>query len=146
MRRLCSPSPARKSSCRQAGQAIVVNITSDESTAGDGRCSLREALNNANAIADTTGGDCVAGTGSDTISFSVSGTISLGSVLPAVQNTLTIDGSGQSVTVDAGAMFGVFNVDLGATFNVNNLTIANGNFAGDTVSAGNGGAIQHLLG
>src|SRR5215472_11952215 len=63
----------------EAAQQIIVNTTVDESTSADGLCSLREALNNANAKADTTSGDCVAGTGTDTITFNVSGTISLAS-------------------------------------------------------------------
>ena len=78
---------------------ITVNNTTDPaSTSGNGFCTLREAINNANAKSDTTGGDCAAGTGNDTIVFSVSGTIPLGSSLPAIQNNLTIDGSGQTVT------------------------------------------------
>src|SRR5579863_9254284 len=82
----------------EAAQQIIVNTINDESTSGDGLCSLREAINNANSMADTTGGDCVAGTGTDTIVFSVNGTISLASTLPAIQNTLTIDGTGHQIT------------------------------------------------
>src|SRR5208282_2873347 len=76
---------------------ITVNNTTDPaSTSGNGFCTLREAIHNANAESDTTGGDCArGGTGNDTIVFSVSGTIPLGSSLPAIQNNLTIDGSGQ---------------------------------------------------
>ncbi|HXR36250.1 MAG TPA: CSLREA domain-containing protein, partial [Candidatus Binataceae bacterium] len=69
--------------------AIIVNTLRDDSTSGDGLCSLREAINNANSKSDTSGGDCAPGTGTDTINFSVSGTISLGSALPAIQNNLT---------------------------------------------------------
>jgi CSLREA domain-containing protein len=39
---------------------ITVNTLSDSSVSGDGLCSLREAINNANSPgADTTGGDWV---------------------------------------------------------------------------------------
>jgi CSLREA domain-containing protein len=106
---------------------ITVNTLSDESTPGDHLCSLREAINNANSPGlDTTGGDCVVGTGIDTINFTVSGTITLTGGLPAVQNTLTVDGIGQSITVDGAHSFGVFVVNSGATFNLNNMTVAHG--------------------
>jgi hypothetical protein len=41
----------------------------------------------------------------DTINFSVSGTITLGSALPAIAINLTIDGSGQSITIDGANSF-----------------------------------------
>ncbi|MFZ0889493.1 MAG: PQQ-binding-like beta-propeller repeat protein [Candidatus Binataceae bacterium] len=106
---------------------ITVNTLKDETTSGDGLCSLREAINNANAKADTTGGTCAAGTGTDTIKFGVSGTITLvGSGLPPIQNTLTIDGTGQAITVDGANSFQVAVVNAGATLNVSDLTIAHG--------------------
>jgi CSLREA domain-containing protein len=46
---------------------ITVNSTADNDTSGDGACTLREAIDNANDDADTTGGDCIAGSGADTI-------------------------------------------------------------------------------
>ena len=46
----------------QSAAAATINVTSnqDNVTAGDGNCTLREAINNANANADTTAGDCAA--------------------------------------------------------------------------------------
>ncbi|MCC7448008.1 MAG: CSLREA domain-containing protein, partial [Anaerolineae bacterium] len=41
---------------------ITVNSDADNATAGNGLCTLREAINNANTTVDTTGGDCVVGT------------------------------------------------------------------------------------
>src|ERR1035437_6578041 len=58
---------------RATSNIITVNTLSDASTSGDGLCTLREAINNANSASDTTGGDCAAGTGTDIITFSVSG-------------------------------------------------------------------------
>jgi len=124
-----------QSALHAGDNTITVNTISDKSTSGDGLCSLREAIDNANSIGiDTTGGDCVVGTGTDTITFSVSGTITLGSTLPDIVNTLTIDGSGQSIIVDgANIVDGVSSpvqilvVDSGATLNLNQLTIADGN-------------------
>ncbi len=111
--------------------AIVVDTTSDSSTSGDTLCSLREAISNANDPGtDTTGGDCSLGTGSDTIVFSVSGTITLGSTLPAIANSsagaLTIDGTAQNIIIDGASTHRVLYVNSGATLNLNNLTIANG--------------------
>ncbi len=48
---------------------ITVNTTADNLTAGDGKCTLREAIRNANADADTTSGDCPAGSGVDQINL-----------------------------------------------------------------------------
>ncbi|MCB0043116.1 MAG: right-handed parallel beta-helix repeat-containing protein, partial [Caldilinea sp.] len=45
-----------------AAADITVTTTADNTIAGDGQCTLREAVNNANANADTTAGDCPAGT------------------------------------------------------------------------------------
>jgi len=121
----------------KASGPIIVNTTSDASPSGDGLCSLREAINNANSPgADTTAGDCGIGTGTDTINFRVGGIITLSSALPAIQNTLTIDGSGQTITVDGASSYQVLSVfgGVGATLNLNHLTIANG--TGGVYSAG----------
>src|SRR5262245_22267818 len=84
----------------EIGGHIAVNTLSDSSTAGDRQCGLREAINNANRKSDTTRGDCSAGTGKDTISLKLGGTITLRSTLPTITNRssgwLTIDGSGQT--------------------------------------------------
>src|ERR687889_164539 len=61
---------------RAAG--LVVNSTDDTTVAGDDKCTLREAILNASAGGDTTGGDCAAGSGDDTITFNINGTIELG--------------------------------------------------------------------
>lgn len=46
---------------------IHVTTPSDNTNAGDNFCTLREAINNANADGDTTSGDCEPGIGDDTI-------------------------------------------------------------------------------
>jgi CSLREA domain-containing protein len=98
---------------------ITVNSTTDPaSTSHNGFCTLREAIDNANSpIIDTTGGDCAVGTVTDTIVFNLSGTITLGSngTLPAIANTTTIDGSGQTITVDGANSYTVLVVNTGAT-------------------------------
>jgi predicted outer membrane repeat protein len=121
---------------RASDNTITVNNLSDPVdidgkpiTSGNGFCTLREGIDNANSPGtDTTGGDCSVGSGTDTINFSVSGTITLGTNgLPEIQNTLTIDGSGQTITIDGASLYNVLVMNSGATLALNKLTIANGN-------------------
>src|ERR1017187_2635476 len=77
-----------------AGSTIIVNTTDDPGTSAE--CSLRGAIENANSKStNPTDSNCAAGSGTDTITFSVSGTITIGTTLPAIANTspgsLTID-------------------------------------------------------
>jgi CSLREA domain-containing protein len=118
---------------------IVVNSLLDTTTGSDGKCTLREAITNANADSDTTGGDCAAGSGADTITFNESGTITLGSTLPDIVDAagLTMDGTGQTVSISGGNLVRVLIVyAVDASLTLNNLTIANG-------YSGNGGGIQN---
>jgi hypothetical protein len=112
---------------------ITVNTTGDPGLSGT--CDLRDAITNANGKDQSGSANCVAGSGTDTIVFRVSGTITLSSgTLPDIVNTLTINGSGQTITLDGASTYEVLAVNSGATLNLNNLTIANGN-------AANGGGI-----
>jgi hypothetical protein len=63
---------------------------------------LRDAITLANTITATSG--CPAGTGNDTIQFSVTATIALGSTLPQVtDNQLTINGpASPGIRIDGG--------------------------------------------
>jgi hypothetical protein len=72
----------------------------------------------------------------DTITFSCSGTIPITSTLTISKN-LTLDGSGQSVTLDGGNSVRVLSVNSGVTFTLNALTIAHG-------SAGGGGGLADI--
>src|SRR3954468_23689089 len=64
----------------KAASAIIVNSTSDVANPNDGLCTLREAITAANtdSVSGPTVGECNAGSGDDMISFSVTGTITLG--------------------------------------------------------------------
>ena len=98
--------------------SITVNSTADTYTV-DGLCTLREAISNANADAEFTGGDCVAGSGADTILFDSSlGTVTiiLGSQLPAIYdpNGLTIDGDNR-ITISGGLATFPWNAQDAAT-------------------------------
>jgi hypothetical protein len=100
---LLAPAPAR------AASSTVTTLADS----GDG--SLRQAIEQANMT-----------DGADTITFSVSGTIVLASTLPAVNDELTIDGTGQSITISGDNKVQVIAVNPGTTLNLNGLTIANG--------------------
>src|ERR1700733_7171219 len=129
-----------QSKLHAGGNTMTVNnLTDPASTSGNGFCTLREAINNANAAADTSGGDCAAGTGTDTIRFSISGTITLAQgTLPTIYNSLTIDGTAQTITFDGANLYQV--LQSVGTLNINLLTIAHGN------ASSNGGGIENLGG
>jgi uncharacterized repeat protein (TIGR01451 family)/CSLREA domain-containing protein len=137
-----------------ATTTISVNTTSDEALT-DGQCSLREAIQNADANTDTTGGDCVAGSpGGDTIDLSsLSGTITLGSNLPTISDDLTISGPGAStLTINASGQDYVISVDAvratiagltltgasveGGLVNTGTVTVENSSVDGNSQSAG----------
>jgi CSLREA domain-containing protein len=132
-----------------AGAAeLVVTTLNDDTTAGDGQCTLREAIVAANGNADFQ--DC-AGSGpygADTISFALSGTLTLGSQLPDVTdaNGLTVDGAGQAVTVSGGGNVGVLAVGGGASLTLQNLAVADGTGAADCGGTSCGGALVNLAG
>jgi hypothetical protein len=104
-------------------KTITVNSLKDPS---DGRhCTLHDAIIAANTGSVTNG--CPGGSGKDTINFSLSGTIATTAALPAISKTLTIDGSGQLITIDGGGTHGILSVPDGANVTLNQLTISNGN-------------------
>lgn len=106
---------------------LTVNSQTDNSLSGDLICSLREAINNANSNSDTSGGDCAAGAGADSITFSISGTIVLGSPLSISDTALTtLDGIGQNIILSGNYAVRVMQVSPGANFTMKNLTVANG--------------------
>jgi hypothetical protein len=75
-------------------------------------------------------------TAGDTIQFSCSGSIPISSTLTISQD-LTLDGSGQTVTLDGGDSTQVLFVNSGVSFTLNALTIAHG-------SAGGGGGLADI--
>ena len=118
---------------------ITVSSLVDPGTAST--CALRDAITAANTKAKVHG--CRAGNGTDTIEFAsgLSGTITLGTTLPAIINTLTIQGTATSppaITVSGGGLIQLLVVNAGAALNLNNLTLTDGNNAN-----GNGGGIDN---
>jgi len=95
---------------------------------GSGNCTLRAATEESNALA-----------GADTINFSVTGTITLGSQLPTVLEALDVNGPGAgTLSVDAngtGRVFTFDSINNQQTFSIYGLTLTGG------VVTGSGGAI-----
>lgn len=92
----------------RAASTITVNSTAD-TVADDGKCTLREAIISANTdtASGASVGECVAGSGADTINFAITGTadftnggqngytIKPNSALPDITTQITIDGYSQ---------------------------------------------------
>jgi CSLREA domain-containing protein len=112
-----------------AGAAITVNSLADTAVASDAQCTLREAISNVNAGADTSGGDCAAG--DFEIQFSVSGTITLANYLPVLGASIRIDGGG-AITIDCVDTYSTFTVAGplgGIVVELQNLTITRHKFS-----------------
>ena len=135
---------------------IVVNSTADAVMAGNGQCTLREALNNANESngADTTGGDCASGTGSgpDTVQMTgLTGTVVLVADLPTIMENVSFLGPGAASLAVDGNNHAAFRTQTAADIDLEfeGLTISNTGGSGidatgsvtvvDSVVSGNGG-------
>ncbi len=121
--------------------AITVDTAVDEldGAAGNGQCSLREAIANANQD-NGAQADCVAGNGADVITFdaSLNGTAVQLSIAGTGEDAnlsgdlditadLTITGNGAANTViDAGAIDRVFHVRGAVTVTMEGVTVQNG--------------------
>ncbi|WP_322821089.1 choice-of-anchor Q domain-containing protein [Chloroflexus sp.] len=111
---------------------FVVNSLGDTAmpTAGDGFCTLREAIASANNAGN---GDCGPDSAADdTITFNVSGTITLASVLPPIASgagALTIDGGG-NITISGDGSEQVLLINPGTNLTLQSLTITNGDSFG----------------
>jgi CSLREA domain-containing protein len=118
-----------------AANSVTVTTLLDTNTPGDGKCSLREAVNNVNAQSETTKGDCATGVSTNNIDFTVSGTItlSMGVIsLGGSEASVTIEG-GNTITLDGGGNNQIF--DVNTLVYLYDMTISNG-------SATDGGAIS----
>jgi predicted outer membrane repeat protein len=79
-------------------------------------CTLRDALYVANLNAPIP----------TAITFSVNGVINLNSTLPIINGTVSIDGTGHSITIDGNGAVEVLRVNTGATLQLQSITVANG--------------------
>ena len=113
----------------RADSTITVNRTFD-TIVHDGDCTLREAILNANTDSDTTSGDCLAGSGNDTIVFDSGlgvNTITLGSTLPNIVDVdgLTINGDNR-ITLSGNDSVRVLYVSSGALLTLQNISVTHG--------------------
>lgn len=113
-----------------AAANLVVNSLNDDTTTGDGFCTLREAIATANANTTT---DCGTGSaGLDTITFDntlIGGTVNLQTRLPDLTEDITIAGPGAAnltVQRNTSTPFRLFTVPTGRTVTLSGLTLANG--------------------
>lgn len=93
---------------------IVVDSANDNLIAGDGACTLREAIDNANWDADLTGGDCEPGLpGMDTIQIQAGlPAIVLGGSELEVRRTMAIIGPPGGQAIDANQLSRVLHVRM----------------------------------
>jgi hypothetical protein len=140
---------------------IVVNSTNGGSVPAPA-CTLQDAVAAARTATAVHG--CNAGSGNDTIEFSVTGTIATAAGLTLTNNTLNVDGPAGGITIDAGGNNPIF-LAFGGSLTLKDLTLTNGfeffgggairstgsvtiddctfvnNTAGNLALGGNGGAI-----
>src|SRR5438477_773447 len=122
------------------GATINVNTTADAINAGDGLCSLREAIiaANTNAASGGVAGECIAGSGTDTINIPA-GTYTL-TIAPAGANDATtgdlniteavsLVGTGNPTVQGGGGWAdGIFSIEAPAgTVAMSGFTISGGN-------------------
>lgn len=136
--------------------AATMHVAAGEvAISGNGACSLREAIENANANA-TTHADCppAGAYGADTIELAAS-TYSLTdgpfaangtNGLPSVPGTLTVNGQNATIERAPGSpSFRLFHVTSPGNLTLNSLTVRNGDASGIGLAA-DGGGILNLLG
>lgn len=133
-----------------AGATIVVNTTQDKDDAGDGLCSLREAIVAANNNQNYHGCNS-ADFGRDTLTFNIPAsdggcaapnvcTIKLtDGKLPGIKSNITIDGAAQNITLNGFGRRMLF-LERGAKLSLKSLTIA------DAYCGCSGGAISNEQG
>ncbi|HEY1833523.1 MAG TPA: choice-of-anchor Q domain-containing protein [Solirubrobacteraceae bacterium] len=139
-----------------AAQAATITVTTTADTlANDGVCSLREALTAAatDLPSGSAAGECVAGSGPDTIVLPAGAYVlsrtgvpddtNVNGDLDVTAGTVTIVGAGQSLTkIDANGIDRVLDVLPGATLTLENVTVTGGKLpiAATGTAAGAGSA------
>jgi CSLREA domain-containing protein len=105
--------------------SYVVNTLNDK-TGVAGFCSLRDAIDAGNGFPDGGSSCTTEGSGTDTITFSVTGKIVLGATLEISDNNLTITGPSGGLTIDGAGAIQLIAVGRGSTVYLDDLTLANG--------------------
>ena len=122
---------------RVSANTFTVTNTGDNGgvnpAVGAGTGTLRQAIIDANANA-----------GADTITFAVTGTITLAAALPPIAGDVTIIGPGSAVLAVSGASsFRVLKIAPAVTASISGLTISNGNAPADGRTEYGGGGIYN---
>ena len=122
------------------GSAATITVTTGtvDNRLTDGRCTLREAIVNANKNAKTSP-DCAAGSGSDTIVFSGVTTVNLfaTAALPTITDGLVIDGgAGVTMTRTGATAYRIFSFNTTQAVELRALTINKGKVSGGATGAG----------
>jgi hypothetical protein len=106
-----------------------------ETAAGNGVCTLRAAVQEANALAACA---------PFTITITATGAINLTAALPVVTHpNLTINGPGANLlTINGGVGFRIFDIDGAITLNLYGLTLANSDITGVAGPNDQGGIIR----
>jgi hypothetical protein len=120
----------------QGAEAATINVTTNvPDISADGKCSLIEAIINANDDA-ATHPDCAAGSGADTIVLPKKSTHTLTTFygsppalrgLPGITSAITIEGNG--ATIVGHSFLVTFPVDASGDLTLKNLTARSGRFA-----------------
>ncbi len=131
--------PAYAVAAPPAPQASIEVNTLEDELNGDGDCSLREAVTAATdnmAVDACPAGDSAA---TDTITFSVAGTITVSSQLWVIASGPLIVDGGDAITVSGGGTTRIWYADSGSQLTLSHLVMVNG--AGDE-----GGALYNNAG
>jgi hypothetical protein len=127
----------------QMGPGMVISVTTTNPAAnpGDIFCSLIEALDNANSDSDTSGGDCPAGSGPDTIELGMGAVYTLTAVhnttdgangLPSITSEIVINGDNSTIVRGAAAPeFRILHNSASGILTLNDLTVQNGSLTGE---------------
>lgn len=125
----------------QVGPNFVVNTDADADDglcdvlgqgSGNQDCTLREAINAANAQA-----------GANTIQFDADHTITISPALPTLTGDTTIDGGSHSIDLEGGALYRMFDVESAVTLTVNHLYLDEGAANPSLAFGHSGGAIYN---
>jgi hypothetical protein len=121
---------------------LTVNSTANTTVDSDGLCTLREAVLNANGDTETTGGDCLPGSGADVIQIPA-GTYLLTSAL-SVTDDVTLHGAGAASTkLDAQGLSGVLAIqEVAGSVRIEGVTLTRGGVVG---AVNNHGAVLTLF-
>jgi len=128
---------------------IIVNTADDGAPIVNGKCTLREAIINANNNDQSGSIDCPAGSGADTILFTLTSgpqVVNLTGVLPNITDSISIINStgpaNLTVRRDTGGDYRIFNISkYGLNISITGLTISDG-YANDSPNYG-GGILSH---